>query len=153
MSNFHQIYDLSDQPTKCPKCGIRTEILIELKLKIVYKDSRELIKTDSNFGNANINFELTNYLIQYYFEREQADIIVLPGFIGLDNHDNTTTLGRGGSDYTASIIAGALNSEQVEIWTDVSGMYTCNPNIVKSASDFFPIFNQPLQMIKIMLDF
>ena len=110
------------------------EKLKELGSDVSYKDSRELIKTDSNFGAANVNFELSNYLIQYFFERCQSKIIILPGFISQDANENTTTLGRGGSDYSAAIIAAALKAEQLEIWTDVSGMYTCNPKIVQNAS-------------------
>lgn len=110
------------------------EKLKELGSDVCYKDSRELIKTDSNFGAANVNFELSNYLIQYFFERSQSKIIILPGFISQDANENTTTLGRGGSDYSAAIIAAALKAEQLEIWTDVSGMYTCNPKIVQNAS-------------------
>lgn len=110
------------------------EKLKELESNVSYKDSRELIKTDSNFGAANVNFELSNYLIQYFFERSQSKIIILPGFISQDANENTTTLGRGGSDYSAAIIAAALKAEQLEIWTDVSGMYTCNPKIVQNAS-------------------
>lgn len=110
------------------------EKLKELGSDVSYKDSRELIKTDSNFGAANVNFELSNYLIQYFFERSQSKIIILPGFISQDANENTTTLGRGGSDYSAAIIAAALKAEQLEIWTDVSGMYTCNPKIVQNAS-------------------
>lgn len=108
--------------------------LKDLGKNVEYKDSRELIKTDSNFGAANVNFELTNYLIQYFFERNQSLITILPGFISQDENENTTTLGRGGSDYSAAIIAAALKAEQLEIWTDVSGMYTCNPKIVHNAS-------------------
>ncbi|MFK7060636.1 bifunctional aspartate kinase/homoserine dehydrogenase I [Flavobacterium oreochromis] len=102
------------------------------------KDSRELIKTDSNFGKANVDFELSNFLIQYYFEKNESKITILPGFISQDKDKNTTTLGRGGSDYTASIIAAALNVAQLEIWTDVSGLYSCHPKIVTNA---FPITN------------
>lgn len=102
--------------------------------KVSYKDSRELIQTDSNHGNAVINFEVTDYLIQYYFDKNQSDITILPGFIAQSIEGNTTTLGRGGSDYTASVIAAALHVAQLEIWTDVSGMYTAHPKIVKQAS-------------------
>ncbi len=105
-------------------------------LKVSYKDSRELIKTNSNFGNAKVNFETTNYLIQYFFDKNQSDITVMPGFIAESDCECTTTLGRGGSDYTSAILAGALDANQLEIWTDVSGMFTANPRIVKQA---FPI--------------
>jgi len=101
--------------------------------KVAYIDSRQLISTDSNFGNAVVNFEITDYSIQYYFDKNQAEITILPGFIAEDVNGNTTTLGRGGSDYTAAILAAALDAEQLEIWTDVSGMFTANPKIVKQA--------------------
>ena len=101
--------------------------------KVGYKDSRELIKTNANFGNATVNFEITNYLIQYFFDRNQANVTVMPGFIAESSCEFTTTLGRGGSDYTAAILAGALDVNQLEIWTDVSGMFTANPKIVKQA--------------------
>nr|WP_294936712.1 bifunctional aspartate kinase/homoserine dehydrogenase I [uncultured Flavobacterium sp.] len=106
--------------------------------KVTYKDSRELIRTDSTFGNAVVNFEITDYLIQYFFDKNQSEITILPGFIAESSDGNTTTLGRGGSDYTAAILAAALNSELLEIWTDVSGMFTANPKIVKQAK---PISN------------
>jgi len=99
----------------------------------IYKDSRELIKTNNTFGKAIVNFEITNVLIADYFKSNTAQVTVLPGFIASSTDGNNTTLGRGGSDYTAAIIAAALNSSQLEIWTDVNGMYTANPSIVKQA--------------------
>ena len=99
----------------------------------VYKDSRELIKTNNNFGKAVVNFEVSNQLIREYFAENQSKINILPGFIALTLDGIATTLGRGGSDYTAAIIAGALEAEQLEIWTDVNGMFTANPKIVKQA--------------------
>ncbi len=98
-----------------------------------YKDSRELIKTNNQFGKAIVNFAETNLLIHHYFDTHQANVTVLPGFIASSSDGHNTTLGRGGSDYTAAIIAAALQSEQLEIWTDVNGMYTANPKIVKQA--------------------
>lgn len=98
-----------------------------------FKDSRELIKTNSNFGKAVVNFELTNQLIADYFNSNASQVVVLPGFIANDANGNTTTLGRGGSDYTAAIIANGTKSESLEIWTDVNGMFTANPKIVKQA--------------------
>ncbi|URM35230.1 bifunctional aspartate kinase/homoserine dehydrogenase I [Flavobacterium anhuiense] len=104
----------------------------------VYKDSRELIKTDNNFGKAAVNFEVSNKLIQEYFAENKSRINILPGFIAQTLDGITSTLGRGGSDYTAAIIAGAIDAEQLEIWTDVNGMFTANPKIVKQAQ---PIAN------------
>ncbi|MBC5862651.1 bifunctional aspartate kinase/homoserine dehydrogenase I [Flavobacterium turcicum] len=107
-----------------------------------YKDSRELIKTDSNFGKASVNFEVTNALIQEYFQTNSQEVIVMPGFIAASTEGITTTLGRGGSDYTAAILAAALRAHQLEIWTDVNGMFTANPKIVKQAK---PIANLSYQ--------
>lgn len=98
-----------------------------------YKDSREIIKTNNHFGKAVVNFELSNQLIKDYFNSNVYRITVVPGFIASSTDGYSTTLGRGGSDYTAAILAGALNAELLEIWTDVSGMYTANPKIVKQA--------------------
>lgn len=102
-------------------------------LKAVWKDSRELIVTDSHFGNAAVNFLATNHQANQYFQQETADYFVLPGFVAASADGETTTLGRGGSDYTASIIAAALNAEVLDIWTDVSGMMTADPRLVSQA--------------------
>ena len=98
-----------------------------------FKDSRELIKTDSNFGMAQVNFEKTNLLITDFYKSISFQVVVLPGFIASSLDGNSTTLGRGGSDYTAAILAAALKAETLEIWTDVDGMFTANPKIVKQA--------------------
>ena len=98
-----------------------------------FKDSRELIKTNSNFGKASVDFDLSNKLIADYFDSNKSQVVLLPGFIASDENQNTTTLGRGGSDYTAAIIANATKSDALEIWTDVNGMFTANPKIVKQA--------------------
>jgi aspartokinase/homoserine dehydrogenase 1 len=99
----------------------------------VFKDSRELIKTNSNFGKAVINDTVTNQNIANYFAENKSQVVIFPGFIASDDKNNTTTLGRGGSDFTAAIIANASNSVSLEIWTDVNGMFTANPKLVKQA--------------------
>jgi len=98
-----------------------------------YKDSRELIKTNSNFGKAAVNFEITNELINDFFASNEDQVVVIPGFIAASLDGINTTLGRGGSDYTAAIIAGALHANELQIWTDVNGMFTANPKMVKQA--------------------
>ena len=98
-----------------------------------YKDSRELIKTNNHFGKATVNFEVSNQLIAEFFASNDNQVVVMPGFIAASLDGINTTLGRGGSDYTAAILAGALNATDLEIWTDVNGMYTANPKIVKQA--------------------
>ncbi len=102
-------------------------------LNTTLKDSRKLIKTDSNFNDAAVNYDLTYKNIQQFFSNNKDDIVVLPGFIASDQNNETTTLGRGGSDFTAAIIANAVDAEILEIWTDVSGMFTANPKLVKQA--------------------
>jgi aspartokinase/homoserine dehydrogenase 1 len=99
-------------------------------LDVMWKDSRELIQTDSSFGAALVDFAKTNALVKDYFTTATANLFILPGFISTDAKGTTTTLGRGGSDYTAAIIAGAVDASVLEIWTDVSGMMTADPRIV-----------------------
>ncbi len=99
----------------------------------VWKDARELIITNSEFGAANVDFALTNKNINEFFSASESPVCIIPGFISSDKNGNTTTLGRGGSDYTAAIIGAALNVSIVEIWTDVSGMMTADPRLVTNA--------------------
>ena len=94
---------------------------------------RDLIKTDDNNGNAVVNFKVTDVNCKTFIDNTASKIIVAPGFIASSENGNLTTLGRGGSDYTAAIFAAAIGAEVLEIWTDVSGMYTANPKIVKQA--------------------
>jgi aspartokinase/homoserine dehydrogenase 1 len=98
----------------------------------VFFDSRELIKTDSNFTNAKVNFDKTNKLI-FDALKDFRQIAILPGFIASNDNGEITTLGRGGSDYTAAIIAAALNAESLEIWTDVDGFMSADPKKVPKA--------------------
>ena len=102
-------------------------------LNAVWKDSRELIVTDNNFGNAAVNFLATNHQTAQYYQQQTADFFVLPGFVAATSDGETTTLGRGGSDYTAAIVAAALHAEVLDIWTDVSGMMTADPRMVSQA--------------------
>jgi bifunctional aspartokinase / homoserine dehydrogenase 1 len=95
-------------------------------------DSREFIKTDNNFGFAGVDFALTDKLIKKYFP-EIKDHYIVPGFIASNASGDTTTLGRGGSDYSAAIIAAALDATVLEIWTDVDGFMTADPRKVEKA--------------------
>ena len=95
-------------------------------------DSRKFIKTDSNYGFANVDFVKTDSLIAKSLAGSTKRIIA-PGFIASNERDETTTLGRGGSDYSASIFAAALNAEVLEIWTDVDGFMTADPKKVEKA--------------------
>ncbi len=106
----------------------------------LWMNSAELIRTDSNFTNAKVNTEVTEKNIQRYMNEHQNQIIVGPGFIAQDENNNMTTLGRGGSDYTASIIAAAIHAEELQIWTDVSGMMTADPRMASNAKPISEIF-------------
>ncbi len=99
----------------------------------VLKDSRTLIITDAEHTNANVNFSITNSNISAYFSTNHNSVTLLPGFVSKSETGDSTTLGRGGSDYTAAIIAAAVNASQLEIWTDVSGMFTAHPKLVSQA--------------------
>ncbi|HXD76638.1 MAG TPA: bifunctional aspartate kinase/homoserine dehydrogenase I [Puia sp.] len=97
-----------------------------------WKDARELIVTDSRFGHAAVDFGRTNRKIKDYVESSASTLFILPGFIAADGNGITTTLGRGGSDYTAAILAAATDARLLEIWTDVSGMMTADPRLVSN---------------------
>ncbi len=97
------------------------------------KNSQELVVTDSNFTKSEVDYTLTNKNIKDYFNKANQRITILPGFISKSKLGEITTLGRGGSDFTAAIVAAALKVDQLEIWTDVSGMFTTNPKMVKQA--------------------
>lgn len=99
----------------------------------VWKDSRELILTDSNYSHATVVRDVTDHAIQQYFASVNDQLFVVPGFIASNAQRQTTTLGRGGSDYTAAIFAAALDANVLEIWTDVSGMMTADPRLVPHA--------------------
>ncbi|OOQ61269.1 bifunctional aspartate kinase/homoserine dehydrogenase I [Mucilaginibacter pedocola] len=99
----------------------------------MFVDASELIKTDSTFGNARVNMELTDMLIQNFYREHSDKLLIVTGFIAGNDAGQITTLGRGGSDYTAAIFGAALNAEEIQIWTDVNGMMTADPRMVKKA--------------------
>lgn len=96
-------------------------------------DAREMIVTNDDYGHAAVDFKLTNKKITGYFAAHDANLFIVPGFIAASANGIQTTLGRGGSDYTAAIFAAALETKELEIWTDVSGMMTADPRLVTNA--------------------
>lgn len=100
-----------------------------------FLDARTVIKTDKTFGAAKVNFEKTDKLIQNKINNTNT-LFVATGFIASTDDNETITLGRGGSDYSAAIFARAINASILEIWTDVDGMMTADPRKVKKA---FPL--------------
>lgn len=97
-----------------------------------FLDARTVIRTDAQFGSAKVDFEETNRLIRAHYEAH-PQVQAVTGFIGSTADGLTTTLGRGGSDYTAAILGAALNATAIEIWTDVDGVLTADPRRVKKA--------------------
>ena len=97
------------------------------------KDSRDIIKTTLHNGVETVNHQITEEKIKKFFNGKRSSVVLLPGFISSNISGETTTLGRGGSDYSAALIAAATQSEVLEIWSDVSGMFTANPKIVAQA--------------------
>jgi aspartokinase/homoserine dehydrogenase 1 len=106
-----------------------------LGVENIWIDARQLIHTDSNFVNANVDFKTTNAKIKGFVSNSNSKLFIVQGFIGADSAGHTTTLGRGGSDYTGAIFAAALDAEVLEIWTDVSGMMTADPRFVRNVRD------------------
>ena len=102
-------------------------------LNAIHKESRDLILTNNDYLNAQVNFKITNQNIASFFKENKHQITVLGGFISSNLENETTTLGRGGSDFTAAIYAAALGANELQIWTDVAGMFTANPRVVKQA--------------------
>ena len=102
-------------------------------LDAAHQESRDLIRTNDQFLNAQVNFKVTNENITSFFHKNKHQVTLVGGFISSNNDGETTTLGRGGSDFSAAIYAAALNAEELQIWTDVPGMFTANPRVVKQA--------------------
>jgi aspartokinase/homoserine dehydrogenase 1 len=110
-----------------------SSFIISLAIDDAYLvEIRDLIKTDSNYCRANVDFKQSDQMISDYFKSHKNAAIV-PGFIGSNDEGETTTLGRGGSDYTAAIIAAAIKASVLEIWTDVDGFMTADPRKVEKA--------------------
>ena len=111
---------------------IFSEVLRENGIPAELVDSRDLIRTDDHFTQASVLQELTrNCVREQLLPRLRAGkVVVAPGFIGSTVDGVTTTIGRGGSDYTASLIGAALDAEDIQIWTDVPGVLTADPRIV-----------------------
>ncbi len=113
-------------------CFIISQVLKQEGINASYLDARKIIKTDKSFGSAKVDFEMSYTKIQNYFN-QNPEIQIVTGFIATAKGGLTTTLGRGGSDYTASLLAAGLDADHIEIWTDVNGVLTADPRKVKKA--------------------
>jgi bifunctional aspartokinase / homoserine dehydrogenase 1 len=113
-------------------CTLIAEAFKDQGLEAHYLDTRQVVRTNGRFGNAVVDFEVTDRLIAD-FVGQTPGFVVATGFIGATAQGETTTLGRGGSDYTCSIFAAALLAREAEIWTDVDGVMTADPRKVGQA--------------------
>ena len=108
-------------------------VLNENSIKAQFTDTRQLIKTDDNFGNAQPIEAISKQNVIAYFEKNQDKINIITGFIGSNLQNETTTLGRNGSNYTASLVANYLDAEEFQNYTHVDGIFTANPDLVADA--------------------
>ncbi len=113
-------------------CTLIARALARRGTEATYYDPREMIVTDTRFGNATVDLEQSYTRIRARIGRDDS-VPVIPGFIAGSPDGATTTLGRNGSDYTASIIGAALDADRIEIWTDVDGVLSADPRTVPAA--------------------
>ncbi|MFB2117826.1 bifunctional aspartate kinase/homoserine dehydrogenase I [Parapedobacter sp. 2B3] len=119
--------------------GERCSVLLVSKIAeqhfpaVHFVDTTQLIQTDSHFGSAQVNQPFSEQSIRAYMAEHESTLLFFTGFIAANEKGRVTTLGRGGSDYTAAIIGSAVGASAIEIWTDVDGMLTADPRIVKKA--------------------
>ncbi|EGQ9467173.1 lysine-sensitive aspartokinase 3 [Vibrio parahaemolyticus] len=127
---------------------ILAQLMRERGINAVRFDIREVLRTDDNFGRAEPNVEAIAQLAQEKLIPLCLDsVVITQGFIGSDEEGNTTTLGRGGSDYSAALIAEGVKASGLEIWTDVPGIYTTDPRIAPKASPILEIsFSEASEM-------
>ncbi|TXI02388.1 MAG: aspartate kinase, partial [Pseudorhodobacter sp.] len=133
----HTDAELADRLIACGELmstRLFTELLHQRGVKAQWQDARQLLRTDSRFGKATVDLAATRALCQQAVGPLLGDsLVITQGFIGADGDGRTTTLGRGGSDYSAALLAEALDAGSIEIWTDVPGIYTTDPRLVTRA--------------------
>ena len=114
-------------------CEILFEIFQSQGIEIIQANARSLIETQNRNTKEIINIENTEKKVLEFFNKNKVKVTLISGFISSNKNGEPSILGRGGSDYTAALLANILDAEILEIWTDVSGMYTANPKIVRQA--------------------
>ncbi|CAE6889972.1 Belongs to the aspartokinase family [Vibrio sp. B1REV9] len=114
---------------------ILAQVMRERGVQATRFDIRDVLKTDGNFGRAEPSLKAISQLAQEkLIPLCKEYVVITQGFIGSDENGNTTTLGRGGSDYSAALIAEGVKASGLEIWTDVPGIYTTDPRIASKAA-------------------
>ncbi|OLQ86948.1 lysine-sensitive aspartokinase 3 [Vibrio panuliri] len=150
-ASIQSSHKLTDHLVACGEListHILAQLLREKGINAVRFDIRQVLRTDDNFGKAEPDVPQTAQLAEALLLPLCRDhVVVTQGFIGSDEHGNTTTLGRGGSDYSAALIAEAVKAEGLEIWTDVPGIYTTDPRIAEKAAPIAEIsFSEASEM-------
>lgn len=130
--NYNFVYDQIVSYGELISTTILSHFLNAKNIKTNWIDVRNFIKTDNNYRDANVDWELTQKNISKNVKRKTLN--VTQGFLGSDENNFTTTLGREGSDYTAAIFAYCLNAESVTIWKDVPGVMNADPRYFENAS-------------------
>ena len=137
-ASIQATHKLTDHLVACGELmstHLLAQLMKERGINAVRFDIRQVLRTDNNFGQAEPDVAQTSLLAeQKLIPLCQDFVVVTQGFIGSDEHGNTTTLGRGGSDYSAALIAEAVKAQGLEIWTDVPGIYTTDPRIAEKAA-------------------
>ena len=140
LANHEEILHRDDLKDQLQSMGERmssllfSAVLAEEGVDTLNFDVRKVLRTDSEFGEAAPQIDAIGELSEQLLRPEISNaIVVTQGFVGANEEGKTTTLGRGGSDFTAALLAEALNADSCEIWTDVTGVYTTDPRIVPAA--------------------
>ncbi|MCD8443775.1 bifunctional aspartate kinase/homoserine dehydrogenase I [Tenacibaculum finnmarkense] len=110
-----------------------TELLTQKGISVKITDARKLLKTAENFGNAQPIIKISKENVQKYFKKNNNTVTIVTGFIASNLKGETTTLGRNGSNYTASLLANFLNADELQNYTHVDGIFTANPDLVADA--------------------
>nr|WP_237666629.1 lysine-sensitive aspartokinase 3 [Vibrio sp. V23_P3S9T160] len=150
-ASFQASKKLTDHLVACGELMstfILTQLLRERGMDAIRFDIREVLRTDDHYGRAEPQLEQIQQLAQEKLTPLCLQhVVVTQGFIGADEQGNTTTLGRGGSDYSAALIAEAVQASGLEIWTDVPGIYTTDPRIAPKAAPIAEIsFSEASEM-------
>jgi len=131
--NYDKNYDAIVSFGELISTQIISDYLNKINIQNIWLDARKIIKTDNNFRAASVNFEATKQKLAEKINFSEQNIYITQGFIASNFKEETTTLGREGSDYTASVIANLLNAENLTLWKDVAGIFNADPKIKQDA--------------------
>ena len=146
-NNFSKYYDSIVSLGEIISSKIVNYCLIKAGIPSLWTDARSLIKTDTTFQDGKIDWDLTKINITHYVQSQHSSVFLSQGFIGSTEQNETTTLGREGSDFTAAIFASCCNAESVTIWKDVPGILNADPKIISDASLFKELpYNEASEM-------